>query len=205
MIHLCARILSVLTQNPSFCQALQSKEPHWPLHIAHAIERHLKHAESVVRFLFAVGNGAAAIPKMGTKFLKTVRRVMSHYAKKLGGKNTFKIERDVILKSIRVCANYAMWEEGANAIANDKHLRNSHLAILKLATEGKLNEDKEEMLKYVIASLNNVIYFSSVDFKECADEISPLFIKVRKFQFQRKVKKVFFVEIQLPCYIFLGY
>jgi len=150
------------------------------LHIAQAIERHIKNSDVVVRLLYAVGNCAASYGKCHVKFLKTTRRVLTHYSKRvMTNKEHSKTDRDVILKAIRVCANFALEEAGANAIIAENALIQIHITLFKLILDEKSHvPDKEEFLKYILASLNNIIYFSSSDFEVFARDIAALFIKV---------------------------
>jgi len=178
IIHMCARIMSISTQSDVFCIAIQRKEKNWMLHIAQAIERYMKRSEIVVRFMYAIGNGAVACEHCRhAKFIKTVRRVLSHYIKN----NKFgKSETDVILKSIRVCANFALEEDGANALVADAPLIKLHIKLfgMILDDKGKFAET-DELLKFIIAALNNIIYFTSINFEHFASEVASLFIRVR--------------------------
>ena len=47
---LCARIISLLTQNEAICLTLQVKEPKWILYLAQSIERHIQNPSIVVSF-----------------------------------------------------------------------------------------------------------------------------------------------------------
>ena len=60
---LCARIISLLTQNETFCLTLQVKEPNWVLYLAQSIERHIQNPLIVVRLMFVAGNAVANVEK----------------------------------------------------------------------------------------------------------------------------------------------
>ena len=147
------------------------------LYLSEAIERHIKNDSIIVRLLFAVGNGAVVCEKCPhPKFVKTTRRVIGYYIKK--GKFT-KEDVDVLLKSIRVCANFSLEEKGANIVMADELLIEIILKLFKLVLDERSKiRNGNELLKYIISALNNILYFSSVDFEKHANIAADLFIRV---------------------------
>ena len=82
-------------------------------------------------------------------------------------------------KAIRICANFALDDHGATLVANESNLLEFLISLFNhVLTEKLKTSKKDEIMKSIIATLNNVIYFSSVDFSPFAQSLGTIFVDV---------------------------
>ena len=84
-----------------------------------------------------------------------------------------------LLKAIRICANFALDDHGVTLVANESNLLEFLISLFNhVLTEKLKTSKKDEIMKSIIATLNNVIYFSSVDFSPFAQSLGTIFVDV---------------------------
>jgi len=171
LVHLAARLLSKATESDIVCSHLT--QPTASLVLASASETYVAESDTLVRLLYALGNCLAVDGRCrqnNAKLLQSMRRVFRYGCKRveLMGSNT-----DVLLKMIRLIANFALDESGAVAILADQVIIKALLWLLKLSVE----DDKlVDITKYALAALNNLVYYAKGDFEPYLGEATGVFV-----------------------------
>ena len=80
---------------------------------------------------------------------------------------------------MRVSANFALDDHGATLVAKESKFLEFLISLFNHVLTGKMKiAKKDEIMKAIIAALNNVIYFSSVDFSPFAQSLGAIFVEV---------------------------
>lgn len=191
----CSRLLSLSTQSEIICS--QFRQPTGALVMAQVMESFIQDQDILVRILFALGNCIASDSRcrqLNTRVPRSIKRILHHYCKKCDQLQTFgQTDCDVILKVIRLVANFSLDKIGAKAILEEPVILKILLRLLELSvkqTDKKSNgstnqktthiDQPEEIMKSSLAALNNLIYFAKEEFKPYLTDCSNAFISVRK-------------------------
>ena len=200
----CARVLSISPQSEIICA--QFRQPATALVMAQSMESFINDTDILVRYLYALGNCLAADQRcrqLNTRLPRSIRRILSHYYKKTDSQSTNqKVENaqnspqgakaancsiskenaDVMLKVIRLIANFSLEKVGAQAVLEESAIIKILLKLLTLSErrggkQGAIAEE-EEIARSCLASLNNLIYFSKEQFVPFIDDCADAFITV---------------------------
>lgn len=178
ILYICSRILSKATESEVFCQFL--RQPGSSLVLASTSETHIGDSDMLVRLLYAMGNCLVADVRCrqnNGRLVQSIRRVFRQSCRKCESSKVLnKQETEVLLKVIRVIANFSLDEPGAVAILQDAVIIKAMLWLLKQAVEGGKLAESNDVAKYCLAALNNLIFFAKKEFEPYTSETTHAFI-----------------------------
>jgi len=178
IVHMCSRILSKSTESDVICGYL--KQPSSSLVLASTIETYIGDNDILVRLLYAMGNCLASdirCRQNNARLVQSIRRVFRYCCKRCDtGQDLDKQNTDVLLKMIRLVANFSLDESGAVSILQDSVIIKAILWLLKLSVEGKKLVDSPDVTKYCLAALNNLIFYAKNEFEPYTSDTTHAFI-----------------------------